>query len=54
MAKHEERDLTVIFLGIVKAFDSIGHTHIFHTINSLPYPQPLRDIIFNLTFGNFT
>lgn len=54
IAKEEQRDITVVFLDIAKAFDSIGHAHIYHTINHLPYPQHLRDIILNLTFGNFS
>lgn len=47
-------DLTIVFLDIAKAFDSIGHDHINLTMNSLPFPCHLKNIIRNLTTGNLT
>lgn len=40
--------------SLTKAVDSIGHDHIKLTMHSLPFPSKLRNVINNLTAGNYT
>lgn len=52
--KEESRDATIVFLDIAKAFDSVGHAHIFNTLDSLHIPISLRNVLKTLTINNFT
>jgi uncharacterized protein YaaW (UPF0174 family) len=53
-AKKEKKDITLVFLDIKKAFDSVGHDHLRQTIMNSPLPSKLQRLIMNLLSHNET
>ncbi|KAJ4430758.1 hypothetical protein ANN_19349 [Periplaneta americana] len=52
--KTNGKDLAVIFIDIWNAFDNIGHNHLRNTLNALPIPTKLTNLVFSLQTGNIT
>jgi len=44
-AKTNKTSDCVVFLDIAKAFDTVGHNNIKHTLESLPIPPNLRSLV---------
>ena len=53
-AKSKKCDATLVFLDISKALDNIGHLHLSNTLESLPIPKLLQNLILNLQTNNIT
>ncbi|KAJ4429307.1 hypothetical protein ANN_26311 [Periplaneta americana] len=53
-AKTKKTDVTIVFLDITKAFDSVGHDHIRATLESSPVPTQLTQLVIALQEGNTT
>lgn len=53
-AKSKAKDCAIVFLDINKAFDSIGHDHLIHTVRSTGLPGPICDLVESLVRDNVT
>ncbi|KAJ4432357.1 hypothetical protein ANN_20976 [Periplaneta americana] len=53
-AKIEKEDVTILFLDVHKAYDTVGHQHLESVIHNSALPQKLQDLIINLQCGNET
>ncbi|KAJ4427272.1 hypothetical protein ANN_24890 [Periplaneta americana] len=53
-AKIEKEDVTILFLDVHKAYDTVGHRHLESVIHNSALPQKLQDLIINLQCGNET
>ena len=53
-AKLKKCNATLVFLDIRKAFDNIGHLHLSKTLDNLPIPKLLRNLILKLQENNQT
>jgi hypothetical protein len=53
-SKSMKKDLVIVFLDVVKAFDNVGHSHLEQTLNHLPIPSLLKNVVLNLLTQNFT
>lgn len=53
-AKTKKCNATLVFLDIRKAFDNVGHLHLQKTLESLPIPSLLSNLILNLQENNHT
>ena len=54
LAKNEYRDLSIVFLDIARAFDSVGHDHIRSMISTLPLTLLLQSMVIELVTANET
>jgi hypothetical protein len=53
-ARNENKDATMVFLDVEKAFDNVGHEHLLHTIKTSGLPNKLQQLICNLITDNTT
>lgn len=54
ISKNNKMDCCVVMLDLAKAFDKTGHLHIKHTLEALPIPIDLKNIVTSLTSTNST
>ncbi|GCC28816.1 hypothetical protein chiPu_0007250 [Chiloscyllium punctatum] len=53
-AKHNHKDLAVVFVDLVKAFDSVGHKLLIKSLQRVKLPKDFVSLIKDLYTGNTT
>jgi len=53
-AKQDKKDVAIVFLEIVQAYDYVGHEHLIEQLKTFGIPTPLHACISNLIKGNCT
>lgn len=53
-AIERKQDVCIVMLDLSKAFDRVGHEHIKNTLNSLPIPKQLTNLVVTLSTTNST
>lgn len=53
-AKEKADNCCIVMLDLAKAFDTVGHDHIRHTLQSLSLPKNLQNLVISLATSNST
>ncbi|CAB0016268.1 unnamed protein product, partial [Nesidiocoris tenuis] len=51
-AKRSRKNCCVVMLDLAKAYDSVGHEHLRKTLEALPIPHSLRQLVTSLAMDN--
>ncbi|KAI5730354.1 hypothetical protein M8J76_012727 [Diaphorina citri] len=54
VSKRDKKNCCIVMLDLAKAFDKVGHIHIRHTLESLPVPTDLKNLVVSLATSNST